>query len=377
MLAGERIDLLFDARHIRQSGIGTYISTLLPHLEETFAQREMSLAVLAADHAVPALRADTTVVVERAAGPMYSLAEQRVWSRSLRTVRPRALWVPHYPFPLAALGLNNRKTMVFSTVHDTGHCMRQQVSGQSRARQLYARAMLAMDLRKCRRIFTPSQATATLLLRMVPSAPVTVTPIPVDEEWLEPADPKMSPVSGPYLLYVGNTKWHKNLPLLLQAFAEVACDVPHRLVIAGSGELNRAGDDRVRSLAAKQGDRVQVMGRLDFDALRALVASADLLVMPSLYEGAGLPPIEAMASRTAVFCSDIAALRETCGEGAEYFDPYNHHSLAALLRTYLCDGAARAELAERGWSHVVTRQSGISFDSAPLAVATDLAGCSP
>src|SRR6185436_14964565 len=92
---GEPIDLLFDARHIRQSGIGTYIGTLLPQLEETFASRRMSLAVLAAGHAVPPLRDGTTVVVEHEPAPMYSLAEQRVWDRALRTVRPRGLWVPH------------------------------------------------------------------------------------------------------------------------------------------------------------------------------------------------------------------------------------------------------------------------------------------
>ena len=369
---GEHIDLLFDARHIRQSGIGTYIATLLPCLEETFADRRMSLAVLAAEHALPAVRETTTVVVERESGPMYSLAEQRVWGRALRTVRPKGLWVPHYPFPMAALLMGNRKTLVFATVHDTGHSMRQEVSGQNRVRQLYARTMLNLDARKCRRIFTPSQVTAALLLKMAPTARVMVTPIPVDEAWFEPADPEKSPVAGPYLLYVGNTKWHKNLPLLLQAYADVAQDIPHKLVIAGSGESLRGGDDRVVALAAEQGDRVQVMGRLDFDVLRSLVASADLLVMPSLYEGAGLPPIEAMASRTAVLVSDIAALRETCGDGAEYFDPYDHRALAELLRTYLGDAGARDELAARGWSYVTARQSGLSFRPAAEAVASEL-----
>jgi glycosyltransferase involved in cell wall biosynthesis len=204
-----------------------------------------------------------------------------------------------------------------------------------------------------------------------------VTPIPVDEAWFQPADPGISPVAGPYLLYVGNTKWHKNLPLLLTAYADVAHDIPHKLVIAGSGESLRAGDDRVAALAAEQGDRVQVMGRLDFDVLRSLVAGADLLVMPSLHEGAGLPPIEAMASRTAVLASDIASLRETCGDGADYFDPHDHRALAALLRTYAGNGSATADLAARGWSHVTARQSGISFDSAAEAVATELAASRP
>jgi glycosyltransferase involved in cell wall biosynthesis len=373
MTGRERFDLLFDARHIRQSGIGTYIATLLPHLEQTFTSRGMSLAVLVAEHAAPPLWDSTTAVVEREIAPMYSLAEQRVWARVLEEVRPRGFWTPHYPFPLAALRGSNRAMQLFVTVHDLLHVTARDVSGQNAARRAYAHAMLALDVRRCRAIFTPSQATASGLTRLAPHAPVMVTSIPVDEEWFKPANPDLCPVAGRYVLYVGNAKWHKNLPLLLEAYAEVAQNIPQNLVIAGSGEALRGGDDRVTELAARQGDRVKVMGRLDFDVLRSLVASADLLVMPSLHEGAGLPPIEAMASRTAVLASDIPALRETCGEGAEYFDPRDHRALAALLTEYCLDDSARADSATRGWVHVNARQSGISFESAADAVASELA----
>lgn len=367
------VDLLFDARHIRQSGIGTYIGTLLPQLEETFADRGMSLAVLVAEHAVPPLKATTEAVVEREIAPMYSLGEQRVWNRAMGSLRPKGFWVPHYPFPLAALRPGNRRTLMFATVHDTLHVAKREISGQNWARRRYARAMLHLDVRRCRRIFTPSHATASSLTKIALDAPVMVTPIPVDDEWFMPADPSLSPVRGRYILYVGNAKWHKNLPLLLRAYADVAQDIPHKLVIAGSGEALRGGDERVTALAEQQGDRVQVIGRLDFDVLRSLVAGADLLVMPSLFEGAGLPPVEAMASHTAVLASDIAPLRETCGDGAAYFDPRDHRALAALLRNYCDDDEERNRLASRGWAHVTARQSGLSFRPAAESVATDLA----
>ncbi|RAV15174.1 glycosyltransferase family 1 protein [Mycolicibacterium sp. GF69] len=371
----ERIDLLFDARHIRQSGIGTYIATLLPHLEQTFAAHGLSLAVLVAEHAAPNLLASTTAVVEPEMAPMYSVAEQRVWRRAMNTVGPRGFWVPHYPFPLAALTLGNRKPLLFSTVHDTLHAMSRAAGGHNinLARRMYARMMLNLDARMCRRIFAPSDATASSLRAIAPAAAVTVTPIPVDDEWFKPADRTLSPVSGRYILYVGNAKYHKNLPLLLEAYAEVAHRVPQRLVIAGSGEALRDSDERVAAMAARHGDRVAVLGRLDFDVLRALVASADLLVMPSRYEGAGLPPIEAMASHTAVLASDIPALRETCGDGAQYFDPRDHRALAALLAEYCLDDAARDQLATSGWIHVNARQAAISFDTAPRVVAAELA----
>jgi glycosyltransferase involved in cell wall biosynthesis len=372
-LVGGRVDLLFDARHLRQSGIGTYIGTLLPHLEDVFTDRGMTLAVLVNEHATPSLRESTTVISESEVAPMYSLSEQRVWKRALKNLRPRGFWVPHYPFPFASLSPGNRTTLLFVTVHDTLHIMKEEVSGHNRARQAYARVMLNLDVRRSRQIFTPSLATAACLTDMAPSAPVMVTPIPVDDEWFIPADPGLAPVKGPYILYVGNTKWHKNLPLLLTAYADAMQEIPQKLVIAGSGEALRDGDDRVGALAAKLGDRVEVMGRLDFAVLRALVAGADLLVMPSLHEGAGLPPIEAMASRTGVLASDIPALRETCGNGADYFDPYDANSLVPLLRKYGTSDRDRAELVARGWAHVTTRQSGLSLRPAAEAVADELA----
>lgn len=371
-MSGQRIDLLFDARHIRQSGIGTYIGLQLPHLEAVFAERGLTLGVLAAAHAVPEVSPETVVVTESTRAPMYSPAEQRVWNDALTATRPRSLWVPHYPFPLAVLRPRHRGTVVFVTVHDTMHVQPYEVSGQSRARRTYARAMFGLDARRSRRVFTPSQATAATLRAIAPTAKVTVTPIPVDEQWFTPVDPERCPTVAPYLLYVGNAKWHKNLPLLLEAYREIGREVPHTLVIAGSGEALRGGDERVTALATELGDRVVVMGRLDFEVLRSLVAGADVLVMPSLHEGAGLPPIEAMAAHTAVVASDIPALRETCGDGAEYFDPRDRAGLAALLRRLCRDDEARSKLAAQGWAHVCTRQAGLTLRPAAEVVAGEL-----
>ena len=368
------MDILFDARHVRQSGIGTYIRIQLPHLEEATARHGLSLGVLADPDTVPELEPSTAVVLASpASAAMYSPAEQWVWRRAFAQARPRSVWLPHYPYPLARLLPGNRRMLTYVTVHDTIHLLPEHISGQGRARRTYARVMLGADARSCRRIFTVSEATATTLRGIVDSARVLVTPIPVDEVWFEPADPGLAPVSGRYLLYVGNTKRHKNLPLLLEAFSDIADTIPHKLVIAGGGASLRTLDDRVRRLAEDNPERVVLLGQLDFAVLRALVASADLLVMPSLYEGAGLPPLEAMASYTAVLASDIPAVRETCGDGAEYFDPHDRDGLARLLVTYCTDDAARADLAARGYAHVVQRQRGISATAAAEAICADLA----
>ncbi|MDT7764999.1 MAG: hypothetical protein QOC63_4419 [Mycobacterium sp.] len=367
------VDLLFDARHIRQSGIGTYISTQLPLLQERLTQHRLSLAILADPTTVPRVSENTAVYFSRpSAAPMYSIQEQKAWDDALRCARPRAVWLPHYPFPLTLFRPCNRQILTFATIHDTGHSFKKGISGQSWARRTYACGMLHIDARRCSTIFAASATTAESLRRIVRSAPVMVAPMPVDPLWFTPADPNLSPMRGKYIIFVGNVKHHKNLPLLLNAYAEIAHAIPQKLVIAGGGESMRAFDSRIQPLTAQLGDRVQVIGRLDFDELRSLVAGADLLVMPSLYEGVGLPPLEAMASRTAVLTSNIAALRETCGEGAEYFDPHDPHGLACLIRTYGCDDDARAALAAKGWSHVTERQSQLSFTTAVDAICSAL-----
>jgi glycosyltransferase involved in cell wall biosynthesis len=372
--SGPPIDLLFDARHIRQSGIGTYIRTQIPHLEEATARHGVSLAILADEDSLPELRRSTRVVsASPTPSAMYTVNEQLVWRRAFDEARPRAVWLPHYPYPLARLLPGNRRILTYVTVHDAIHVLPQRISGQSLARRLYARAMLSADALACRRIFTPSQATATTLKTIARRAETSVTPIPVDEIWFEPADTNLSPVRDPYLLYVGNTKRYKNLPLLIEAFSGLTGTIPHKMVIAGGGASLRTMDERVRRLAQDNPDRVVVIGQLDFAVLRSLVAAADLLIMPSLHEGAGLPPLEAMASHTAVLSSDIPAVRETCGDGADYFDPHDRDGLARLIRKHCTDDAARAELSRRGYAHVVQRQQSICPTAAADEICTELA----
>jgi glycosyltransferase involved in cell wall biosynthesis len=373
---GPMTDLLFDARHIDQSGIGTYIRTQLPRLEQMLARHGRTLAVLADRGNAPVVDDATTVVFsEFPSAPMYSVNEQRAWNSAIRATRPNAVWVPHYPYPFTLLRPTNRKILSFCTVHDDNHLLPQDISGQGVGRRLYARVMLEVDARRSSTVFSPTQAAADALAKFVPSAEFVVTPIPVSEDWFKPVDARLSPVQGTYVLYLGNVKRHKNLPALLNAYGLVQGDIPHDLVIAGSGASVKMLDDRVQASANLLGERVRMIGRLDFEELRALVAGADVLVMPSFNEGAGLPPLEAMASHTAVLSSDIPSLRETCGDGADYFDPNDHQELARLIRAYCLDDNARAELASRGLAHVMERQSHISIDAAASTIVAKLDQC--
>jgi glycosyltransferase involved in cell wall biosynthesis len=122
---------------------------------------------------------------------------------------------------------------------------------------------------------------------------------------------------GPFLLYPANWWPHKNHELLLEAFALVSRTRPElRLVLTGAGHPGGLPDG------------VATLGRVSDDRLADLYQSAAAVVFPSLYEGFGLPPLEAMACGCPVAVSRVAALPEVCGDAAVYFDPTSAETIA-------------------------------------------------
>jgi alpha-1,3-rhamnosyl/mannosyltransferase len=150
-----------------------------------------------------------------------------------------------------------------------------------------------------------------------------------------------------YVLYVGNHKPHKNLLRLVGAFAAVSERTDCALFLCGRAESYR---EAVRQEVARRGltDRVRLMGEIPDAALRYLYAGAKALVLPSLYEGFGLPPLEAMACGTPVVVSDIPPLREIVGEDGVRVDPTSERAMADALLDLLGNEKRRQQLAARG-----------------------------
>jgi glycosyltransferase involved in cell wall biosynthesis len=155
----------------------------------------------------------------------------------------------------------------------------------------------------------------------------------------------------PYLLHVGTIEPRKNLPTLVRAFARLraARDGPLRLVLAG--ERGWGQEALQRALAADGGGRVDVVGAVAADDLPAVYSAAEIFVYPSLYEGFGLPVVEAMACGTPVVTSTAGALPEVAGDAARCVDPRDPDALAALLGELRDDPEQRRMLAERGRVH--------------------------
>src|SRR5262249_29391329 len=142
-----------------------------------------------------------------------------------------------------------------------------------------------------------------------------------------------------FVLYVGGLSPHKNLVRLIEAFAQAA-ESGVRLVLVGDmGDVFHTHVPELRAAVARcrLGDQVHFTGFVPDDDLAYLYNCAEALVQPSLWEGFGLPPVEAMACGTAVVSSTAGSLPEVLGEAGLYFDPTDVAAIAAALRRILSD----------------------------------------
>ncbi|MDW8001814.1 MAG: glycosyltransferase [Deltaproteobacteria bacterium] len=153
-------------------------------------------------------------------------------------------------------------------------------------------------------------------------------------------------VDRPYLLWVGNWMKHKNLGLLLKSFSIVKYRVPHSLVLVTPKKEKPQTLPRQITEYLNNG-RIVRFQNLDDQKLINLYTFADLFVFSSLYEGFGLPPLEAIASRCPVVVSDIPVFREVFGSTGQYFDPFSPDDLSRLLVRLLTDKNERRSLYER------------------------------
>jgi alpha-1,3-rhamnosyl/mannosyltransferase len=174
------------------------------------------------------------------------------------------------------------------------------------------------------------------------------------------------PEDGTLLVYVGGINPHKNLLGLLEALPDVVVEHPDlHLAIVGSttGEGFWDNVDEVRAFVAAHPplpDRVHFTGYIDDEALVELLNGAAALVFPSLWEGFGLPAVEAMSCGVPVLASDCSSLPEVVGEAGLYFEPRDPRSIADCLRRFLGDAALRSRLADAA----LTRSSTFTWERA-------------
>jgi glycosyltransferase involved in cell wall biosynthesis len=215
-------------------------------------------------------------------------------------------------------------------------------ASQAPLRRLYWPRVLKVAAKRSHHILTISEASKQDIMTYldVPAKKVTVTPLAVDQTRYNqaiPAQEKMRVkqklgLAAPYILFVATRDERKNAKSLISAFAKIAAEIPHELVIAGKKALKDDGSEElVKKLELKVQQRIRFLDFVDYNDLPALYAGADLFVWPSVYEGWGFPPQEAMACGVPVIVSNGAPLPEVVGEAGEVV-PFRVTDLAERTR---------------------------------------------
>jgi len=292
-----------DARMKNKSGIGTYIKNLMAHINYDVILDELNFPC-----------------------KNYGIREQLFFPYGkLRKKKIDVLHVPHLNIPIFYRG----KLIV--TIHDLTH-LRYPRFLRSKLHHFYFKFMIGTAVRKASKVLTDSLSTKKDIIEFFNAEPdkIKVIPLGVGKEFVIRPQNEISYLCEKYniphdkkiILYVGNLLPHKNLKALLKAFNLIGGCV---LILVG-----KSFNDRSEQTAEQSS--IIYAGEVSQNELVDLYNLADLFVLPSLYEGFGLPVLESMACGTPVACSNVSSLPEVGGDRAFYFDPKNENDIADTIK---------------------------------------------
>jgi len=269
---------------------------------------------------------------------------------------PHLFWLPHhFPCPYVV------------TVHDVLDHMYRARNGSGLKRSLHFQ-LTRRVLRNSARIFAVSSFTKNEVQKLfgIEARRIEVIYNAIDARFLTghatDADRQMLAeryqIAYPFLLYAGRISPHKNLVRIIEAFAALKAELAKqdqfpdlKLIIIGD-ELSKHPDLRRTVVRAGVQNVVRFLGFAPIDVLRVFYDVAKVFVFPSLYEGFGLPPLEAMAHGTPVLTSNTSSIPEVVGNAAVLVNPENLFEMMRALQRVLCDQVLRERLRHAGYEQV-------------------------
>jgi glycosyltransferase involved in cell wall biosynthesis len=350
--------IVIDVRHIKDFGIGTYIRNLVAALSELDKHNRYLLSAFRRD--VP----EFSHLASNFETVVYDEPEKHRWEDITYPWFVRSLAPDLVHLPLNDVPLLMRNPYVV-TIHDMSSFLFGAQTGVKEHLRLYRfrRGLLRAD-----RVIAVSTATRrdveNLLgirperVRLVYSAP--------DPKFLnrqsEPGSHaqlrERFQIQYPFILYAGRIRPHKNIPRLIEAFAVVRGELEAhpvykdlRLIIIGD-EISRNPEVRRAVAQTRTEQVVRFLGFVPFETLKEFYSAASAFAFPSLYEGFGLPPLEAMATGIPVVTSSVSSLPEVVGNAAMIVNPENVFDIARGIREVLIDESLRSRLIESGFAQV-------------------------
>ena len=342
-----------DIRKLNDFGIGTYIRNLLLNLAKLDRENPYFLVGQSRDAAeLGPLPPNFSLIL--APTPQKYFWNEVLLPVLLRKNRVQILHTPHYDPPLFLFC----KSII--TIHDCVHILFPSSKEGSRSAKKATRRAIK---RSCH-VFTVSESSQRDLIRLfaVPEEKISVVYNAIDERAILTNDPEEQKkvleryqVHDPFLLYAGNIKPHKNLERLIEAFSVLKGELKEdarwknlKLVIIGD-ELSKRQILRRTVIRSGVQHDVRFFGFVPYETLRVFYKSAAVFVFPSLYEGFGLPPLEAMSNGTPVLTSNVSSLPEVVEDAALLVNPENVFEICKGIKHLLFDSQLRADLIEKGF----------------------------
>lgn len=323
---------------IRSSGIGTYIQGLLSVWKNNAASHPLQL------FGNPDQLSSWPFPMIKFEAPIYSLREQWAGPTLFSGASLDLLHVPHYNIPARYKG------PLVVTIHDIIHLLHPQMARKAGA-WLYARVMLKLAVKKAKRIIVVSEKTKEDILERLGADPEKIRVIhPGISSDFSPSSPNDSAATlarhglkKGFILFVGDVRPHKNVGGLLSAhrlLRKTWTDCPQVVVVGKTERASQSflNEDNVRWLG----------GNLPKEELIHLYSAAGVLAFPTLYEGFGLPPLEAMACGCPVVVSSAGALPESVGDAGLYIEPGDPASIAEGITKALREKPLRESLVAKG-----------------------------
>jgi len=340
------LNIVLDARMHSHTGIGRYITVLLRNLKSVNEARSYVISIIVNDEILEIHGFHKIKITSKP----FSVKEQVELPFKIMRKHVDLVHSPQFNIPLLS------RAAQVTTIHDCAYD-RFPEEYPNRVAKGYYRFMFPIALRKSKRIIAISESTKRDLIELYKISPEKISVIyqGVDSRFYQDMSNEKNSmlkplyVDGDFALFVGLTRPRKNVDRLVRAFAKVLPSLKTGAKLVLAGKIDTRFLD-VRRLAERLNisDSVVQLGFVSEDQLLALYKTACCFVFPSLYEGFGLPVLEAMAAGTPVITSRVSSLPEVAGDAALLVNPYNVDEIAEAMYKLFTDASFRDKLRQKG-----------------------------